>query len=269
MGDSLFLSPDEQQLLSRLERQVRSAFYLAGQALEQIQTQKLYRSTHENFESYCLETFNFTRDYAYLKIGAARVYHNLLHNLPTNCQHLVILPTKQGQLRPLVKADLRSIEQVQVWSNAVEMAEGRVPSAAVVAKAVRLYLRAEETPNNPFAVREVCRIIARDLSSLRKYNGCWCIISELRDWECVVDTWSQELIVPIENLASWNLSKWQDQQIEDLGVRMTRLYETGNLAPAALWVLNGLAKLDRFYLSPVEEKLLRVLEEEYLGRNIN
>lgn len=265
MGESLWLSNEEQQLRARLERVVRSAFYYGGQALEQIQTQRLYRSTHDNFESYCRETFDFTRDYAYLKIGAARVYHNLLNSLPTNCQQPRVLPTKQGQLRPIVKADLGSSEQVRVWSNAVEMAEGKVPPSSVVAEAVRLYLRENQTPNNPFEVKEVCRIVARDVSSLRKYHGCWCIVSELRDWECVVDTWSTVLLVPLENLESWGLDQWQYQQIEDIGVRMTRLYETGNLDRAAMWVLDGLAKLDRFYLSTVEEKLLRVLESVYLN----
>ncbi|VEP12096.1 conserved hypothetical protein [Hyella patelloides LEGE 07179] len=267
MGGSRELSREEQQLRSRLEQTVRSAFYLAGQALEQIQTQKLYRSTHDNFESYCLDTFNFTRDYAYLKIGAARVYQNLLDNLPTNNLPSAFLPTKQGQLRPIVKAELRSVEQVLVWNNAVSMAVNRVPTSSVVAEAVRLYLRENQTPHNPFEVGEVCRIVARDVSSLKKYNGCWCMISELQDWECLVDTWETELVVPIENLESWGLDEEQHQQIFDIGVRMTSLYETGSLDDAAYWVLNGLAKLDRFYLSPVEEKLLRVLEQEYLDKS--
>ena len=61
--------------------------------------------------------------------------------MPTNCQHQLVLPTKQGQLRPIVKADLRKLEQVTVWQNAVSMAKGKVPSSSVVAEAVKLYLR--------------------------------------------------------------------------------------------------------------------------------
>ena len=268
MDRSLSLSLDEQQLRSLLEQQVRGAFYQAGRALEQILTQRLYRSTHANFETYCQETFAYTRDYAYLKIQAATVYHHLLENLPTNSRQPLVLPTKQGQLRPIVKARLRKLEQVQVWSKAVDMAEGKVPSSSVVAAALRLYLQENQTPERPFAVREVCRILAREVFSLKKYNGCWCIVSEVRDWECVVNTWDSELVIPNENLESWGLDEWQYQQLEDIGVRMTRLYETGNLDEAALWVLKGLARLNRFYLSPLEENLLRVLEKFYLFHNV-
>ena len=264
MGDSLVLSPEEQQLRSRLELTVRGAFYHAGQALEQIQTQRLYRSTHPTFESYCLDTFNFTRDSAYLKIGAARVYHNLLHSLPTNSQQPVVLPTKQGQLRPIVKANLRQLEQVTVWQNAVSLATRTVPSSSEVATAVKLYLQSNQTPHNPFTSGEVCTISAKDVFSLKPYSGCWCIIREVRDWDCLVDTWDTELIIPYDNLTSWGLDESQGDRVWDLGTRMTRLYETGRLDDSALWVLRGLAKLDRFYLSSVEEKLLQVLEREYL-----
>ena len=51
--------------------------------------------------------------------------------------------------------------------------------------------------------------------------------------------------------------------MEDLGVRMSLLQEKGSLDPAALWILNGLAKLDKPYLDPIEEKLLAFLEREY------
>ena len=44
---------------------------------------------------------------------------------------------------------------------------------------------------------------------------------------------------------------------------MTLLHQTGKLDKAALWILDGLAKLDESYLTPLEEKLLQVLEEEY------
>ena len=80
----------------------------------------------------------------------------------------------------------------------------------------------------------------------------------------MVDTWDTESIVPYDNLTSWGLDESQSDRVLDLGTRMTRLYETGRLDDSALWVLRGLAKLDRFYLSSLEEKLLQVLEHEYL-----
>jgi hypothetical protein len=51
----------------------------------------------------------------------------------------------------------------------------------------------------------------------------------------------------------------------DLGERMTALYEVGELDEAAMWVLKGLEKLNRSQLNSIEERLLQVLEEEYLS----
>ncbi len=51
--------------------------------------------------------------------------------------------------------------------------------------------------------------------------------------------------------------------MEDIGVRMSLLYETGQLDEAALWILNGLARIKRPTLTPLEEKLLSILEIEY------
>ena len=44
----------------------------------------------------------------------------------------------------------------------------------------------------------------------------------------------------------------------------TKLHQTEKLDKAALWVLEGLAKLDRPQLTSLEEKLLRVIEDFYL-----
>ncbi len=112
-------------------------------------------------------------------------------------------------MRPIVKADLRKLEQVTVWQNAVSMAGGKVPSSSVVAEAVKLYLRSNQTPNNPFESGEVCTIVAKDVFPLKKYSGCWCIIREVTDWDCLVDTWDRELLIPYENLQSWGLDESQ------------------------------------------------------------
>ncbi|MGK7897718.1 MAG: hypothetical protein AB4372_29900 [Xenococcus sp. (in: cyanobacteria)] len=48
-------------------------------------------------------------------------------------------------------------------------------------------------------------------------------------------------------------------QIRD---RMNQIHQTGNLDDAAIWVLNGLAKLSTPYLTDLAEKLLALLEQE-------
>ncbi len=56
----------------------------------------------------------------------------------------------------------------------------------------------------------------------------------------------------------------EEEQMLDLGERMTALAEVGELDEAAIWLLQGLERLKRSQLNSLEEKLLQVLEEEYL-----
>jgi hypothetical protein len=60
------------------------------------------------------------------------------------------------------------------------------------------------------------------------------------------------------------LTRDQEEQMLDLGARMTALAEVKNLDEAALWVLQGLEKLNRSQLNSIEERLLQLLEDEYL-----
>ena len=56
----------------------------------------------------------------------------------------------------------------------------------------------------------------------------------------------------------------ESEQMLDLGARMTALADVENLDEAALWVLRGLEKLNRSQLNSIEERLLQLLEDEYL-----
>jgi hypothetical protein len=53
------------------------------------------------------------------------------------------------------------------------------------------------------------------------------------------------------------------KQMEDIGARMSELYETEELEEVALGILNKLARIDRSYLTELEEKLLSLLEKQY------
>ncbi|WP_052055916.1 hypothetical protein [Myxosarcina sp. GI1] len=258
------LSAEELELRATLEHQVTSSFHTSGMALAKLNELRLYRNTHSNFEEFCLDVFGYSSDYAYLKMAAARIYQNLSDNLPTNGRHFP-LPTRQRQLRPIVKAKLDKDAQLEVWLDAIALAEGKIPSYAIVAEAVRLYLAKDSDRENPFVEREVCRIVVKGNSKLKGKGDCWCIVSQVLANSCMVDTWAEDNIeVPIENLESMGFNKREYKNLEDIGVRMTKLHQTGSLDEAALWVLNGLSKLDRSYLTPLEEKLLQVLEAFYV-----
>ena len=214
------LSIEEQKLRSSLEQDVKTAFYIAGMALIRLNELRLYRNTHLSFEEFCQDIFGYSSDYAYLKMAAARVYQNLIDNLPTNGRE-PILPTRQRQLRPIVKAKLDDHAQIQVWNMAIALAEKKVPSNSIVTEAVNLYLAEDNTQLNPFTVGEICQIAVRGNSKLNGKRGSWCIIEEVNDSNCIVNTWNDQLEVPINNLESFEFDEEQYHSIEDIGVRMT------------------------------------------------
>ena len=259
------LSTDEERDRLHLERKVERAFYEAGMAMKQLRDRRLYRSTHKTFEEYCRERFGYGRDAAYLKIVAAEVYDNLDEIMPTNCRQIP-LPTNEHQLRYIAKARLKPAQQWSVWQQAVELAEGKVPSGRIVNQVVR-QIKEKSIPIS-YRQGEVCRLVAKNNPELRGKGGSWCIVTEVYEFSCKINTWNGEYIVRPEYLKSLNYSEIECKQMEDIGVRMSRLHEKCGLDTAALWILNGLAKLDKPYLDALEEKLLALLEEVYLFHDV-
>lgn len=251
------LTIEEEKARFSLERKVERAFYEAGKALRELRDRRLYRSTHVTFEEYCRERFDFTRRRPYQLIEAAQIYDNLIDK----CEPMVpVLPTKEGQVRPL--SELNTDEQPIAWEAAVKQAGGKVPTGRIVKDVVKRMKDNNPKPI-PFEVGEICQIMTKDNPELRGKGGCWCIIKDIYKLSCQVNTWDNKYILRSENLKSLGYSPEECQQMENINVRMTMLHETGNLDEAALWVLNGLAKLKTPHLTDLEEKLLALLESEY------
>ena len=257
------LSPQETQLRDKLEQQVRTGFVLRGQALRTIKRLKLYRDRAQNFESYCDEVFGFTMLYIERCMIAAETYYQIEEYLKTQGLNDP-KPTKQKQLRPIFQAHLSPIEAGEVWVMAVGIALGQVPSYSMVKTALKTYLHQKYPPINPFVQGQICRIT----SGIREKLHCWCVISEVRKGECIVDTWDSQYVVSVDDLSPMKFTRDQSEQMLDLGARMTALSEVGELDEAAKWVLKGLEKLNRSQLNSIEEKLLQVLEEVYLFHDV-
>ena len=282
------LSESEERDRLYLERRVERAVFDGARALRELRDRRLYRSTHSTFEEYCQERFGYKRRHSYQLIDAANVVDNLMAtedekmcangaqnetgSSSTSSADLlseeeagsketkIILPTSERQVRDIAK--LSPEQQREVWQQAVAEAGGKVPSNRIVKDVVQRIREKTPVPN-PYRVGEVCQIIALDNPDLKRKGGCWCIVSQVHQWGCTVNTWDVEAQVRLEHLKSLDYSQEERQQMESRGVRMTQLHETGRLDEAALWVLKGLGKLTRPYLIPLEEKLLRVLESEY------
>ena len=252
------LSQKEQNAREQLEKQVEQSFYWAGKALQKLRDQRLYRSTHSRFEDYCLDRFGFHRRHLYHLIGAALVVDNL--SVVECAQFVHILPTRESQCRPLTTLEPKL--QRFVWQQAVAYAGGKVPSTRIVKEVVKELTRAT-TVNNPYYVGEVCLLLARDEPKLRGKNKCWGIVSAVQEDTCHLQLWNGTVeFIELDYLQSLNYSPEECTQMEELATRLTRLLDRGTLEKAGCVLLEHFGKIRRPYLTPLEEQLFRLLEEE-------
>jgi hypothetical protein len=266
------LSETEERDRLHLERRVERAFFEAGRALAELRDRRLYRSTHSTFEEYCKDRFGFERRHPYRLIEAAGVVDNLIKMCPDWTQNEIeddpatvhsdqrqILPTSEGQVRPMTK--LEPEQQQEAWVKAVEQAGGKVPPARIVKNVVQQIMERTQVPNT-YQLGEVCQILAKDNPELRGKGGCWCIVSHVGEFSCTVKTWDGEYTVGLQHLKSFNYLPAECQQMQVICDRISRVY-SDSLEETVKSLLQSLGKLNRSYLTAVEEKLLGVIEKEY------
>ncbi|MBE9037202.1 hypothetical protein [aff. Roholtiella sp. LEGE 12411] len=250
------LTQEEQSDRLHLERKVERAFFEAGKALTELRDRRLYRSTHKTFEEYCRDRFGHNRRQSYLLMDAAVIFDNLEQKCDRN-DH--ILPTNEWQIRPLSKLDPDI--QPEAWEQAVESANGKVPSHRIVKDAVQRIMERTQVPNT-YQLGEVCQILAKDNPELRGKGGCWGIVSQVNEFSCTVRMWDGEHTVGLQHLKSYDYLPAECQQMRLVCDRMTRVY-SDSLEVTVKSLLQSLGKLNRAYLTAMEEKLLTLLELEY------
>ncbi|WP_375506043.1 hypothetical protein [uncultured Nostoc sp.] len=230
----------------------------------ELRDRKLYRSTHKTFEEYCRvrpwrwrsHRFGHNRRQSYLLMDAAVIFDNLEQKCDRN-DHILL--TNEWQVRPLTKLD-RDI-QPEAWEQAVESANGKVPSHRIVKDVVQRIMERTKVPNT-YQLREVCQILALDNPELRGKGGCWAIVSAVNDFSCTVRMWDGEYTVGLQHLKSYEYLPEECEQIQSLSNRIGRVY-SDSLEETVKSLLQLLGKLNRPYLTAVEEKLLTLLESEY------
>jgi hypothetical protein len=259
------LTEEEQRDRLHLERRVERAVFEAGKALAELRDRRLYRSSHRTFEDYCRDRFGHSRQKSNYLIAAADVYENLTticcQNLPpedltTNGSQ--ILPTSEGQVRPITK--LEPQEQWEVWQTAVELAGGKVPTGRIVKDVVQRIMERTKVPNT-YQIGEVCQILVKDNPELRGKGGCWAIVSAVNDFSCTVRIWDGEYTVGLQHLKSYNYLPAECEQMQVICDRISRVYSSG-LEESVQRFLESLGKLNRAYLTDLEEKVLGLVELE-------
>ncbi|AUB43087.1 Site-specific DNA-cytosine methylase (plasmid) [Nostoc flagelliforme CCNUN1] len=188
-------------------------------------------------------------------MNAAVIFDNLEQKCNRN-DH--ILPTNEWQVRPLTKLDPDI--QPEAWEQAVECANGKVPSHRIVKDAVQRIMERTQVPNT-YQIGEICQILAKDNLELRGKDGCWVIVSAVNDFSCTVKMWNSEYAVGLQHLKSFNYLPAECEQMQVICDRITRVYSSG-LEESVQKFLESLGKLKRVYLTGLEEKVLSVLESE-------
>jgi hypothetical protein len=256
------LTEEEQSDRLHLERRVERAVFEAGKALTELRDRRLYRSTHKTFEDYCRERFGYSRRQPYLLMDAAVVFDNLLEKCDPLDQ---VLPTNERQVRPMTK--LEPQEQQEVWLRAVELAGGKVPTGRIVKDVVQRIMERTKVPNT-YQIGEVCQILVKDNSELRGLGGCWGIVSAVNNFSCTVRMWDGEYAIGLQHLKSFNYLPQECEQMHSLSdaygglrLRISRVY-SGALEDSVQKFLEMLGKLNRSYLTNLEEKVLSLLESE-------
>ena len=188
-------------------------------------------------------------------IAGAIVYDRLT---TSRCQ---ILPSAEYQVRPLTS--LPEEEQTLAWQDAVSAAGGKIPSHRLVKTVVKRWQNQAKSPH--FHVcGEVCIILGGDEPKLRGKKGCWAIVTQINKYSCDLKLWdlTVDLVRP-EYFKSLQYSQSECQQVQVLCERIRKLIDSGELEESASGILAKLGKIQRPYLTDLEEKLLALLEQEY------
>ncbi|WP_225226140.1 hypothetical protein [Komarekiella delphini-convector] len=252
------LTEQEQRDRLHLERRVERAVFEAGKALAELRDRRLYRSTHKTFEDYCRDRFGHSRRQSYLLMDAAVVFDNLLEKCDP-MDH--ILPTSERQVRPMTK--LEPQQQQEVWQQAVELAGGKVPTGRIVKDVVQKIMERTKVPNT-YQLGEVCQILAKDNPDLRGKGGNWCIVNHVGEFSCTVTMWDGEYTVGLQYLKSFDYLPAECQQMLLICERVIRVYSR-ELEESVQKFLESLGKLNRTYLTDLEEKLFIVLESQAIA----
>ncbi|MGL5806818.1 MAG: hypothetical protein ACRC11_15495 [Xenococcaceae cyanobacterium] len=264
-GNLQTMTLEDAETLRDFEQIIRDnliGFYLVGKALTEIRDRQLYIDEFNTFEQYCKSPLTLLRlgigskGRAYDFINAASVI-TILEKSPMATQ----LPTNERQIRPMVKGKLNAEQIIDVWGQAVEEAEDKPPTGAIVEDIVRV-LKEEERDKlnleNPYSVGDVLRFNSNGDPDTRSRNKRWAIVVQKGEFSCVVSDFEGEFSAHINQLERFEIDDFEKTRAPILRDRLAAI-DTSE--PLVKKNVEYFAKLDRISLSEKEEAILKVLED--------
>lgn len=157
-----------------IERGLATFIEVASTLLE-IRDGRLYKATHETFDSYCQERWGWGRAYAYRMIASGEVVTSMNGALADSMSpigDILPVPTNEAQTRALGPLTSDPTAMADAWSEAVAETNGK-PTAAAVEKAVAK--RVEPKPITEAEQHELDRqgAIRRAIGRLEELVNGW------------------------------------------------------------------------------------------------
>ena len=167
------LTIDEAGRLEELEgviTKVFVGFYVMGEALDEIDTKRLYRVTHVRFEDYCRDRFEIAKQTAYQYINAKKAFDNVRRGGQTK-----LLPLNERQVRPLTR--LEPDAQVQAWEEVVKSApfDGGI-TAKHVSEVVSELIGKKLTKKAEKITKDIEPVVSKEFSGVM-----WSLIDVVRE----------------------------------------------------------------------------------------
>ena len=133
-----------------------------------------------------------------------------------------------------------------------------MPSGRIVKGIVEQIQERNPVPN-PWKVGDVAKIVAKDDPQLRGKAGCWAIVTAKGDFSCTVKVWDGEYQVKPANLKELPYSSEQQDEVKSLCDRLSKIKVDDGEKPMKDF-LAGLGKIDRPWLTELEQKVLKIVE---------
>jgi hypothetical protein len=132
------LTRAEEARLVELENVIKQGFDMAGKALHEIQSSKLYRATHHSFEAYVKDNFPWSRAHAYRQIEHARVV-----------EILSPIGDKPNEAQTRELAGLEPELAREVWQGTIDTTDGKPTARAVAQTREQVLLQARPVVPEP------------------------------------------------------------------------------------------------------------------------
>jgi len=259
------LSPEERERFITLDRDVEDSFLTAARALREISDKRLYRDSYPTFEDYIRDRFDFTKRLAYYYIDAATIAENLSKSELT----VHIMPTSETQLRPL--KNLSPDNQRKVWQRAVEKANGKTPSGAIVreTKDELLPLDEDGKASPSIGKGDVCVIQSPTNELLSDRKGYWAIVDEVAEDGTLTLSLFDRTSVDRVSRSDLSPLRFSDKEKRDRRKLLGRLQFInegfGETDRAVVLLLRHFGTLKAKVLTPIEEDVLKLLERKTRG----